>query len=88
MVNSLTLALIAGVLIIAATLVIRLSARPSLPPLPETVTVPGGESVRAVTFGEGWIAVVTADGEGVERIRVLDAATGAARGNLEITPVE
>jgi hypothetical protein len=30
-----------------------------------------------VTFGTGWIAVVTVDDVGSERIRVLDAATGA-----------
>ena len=86
MVNALTFALIAGVLVIAATLVIRLSAGPALPPLPEALRLPAGETARAVTFGEGWIAVVTADGTGVERIRVLDAASGAPRGTLEIAP--
>jgi hypothetical protein len=86
MVNALTLALTAGVLVIAVTLVIRLSAGPSMPALPRAVTVPAGETARAVTIGEGWIAVVTADGAGVERIRVLDAASGAPRGTIEITP--
>jgi hypothetical protein len=86
MVNALTFALIAGVLVIAATLVIRLSAGPSLPPLPEAVTLPAGETARAVTFGQGWIAVVTADDAGTERIRVMDGASGAPRGTLEIAP--
>jgi hypothetical protein len=88
MVNALTLALIAGVLVIAATLVIRLGARPALPPLPEALRLPPGETARAVTFGEGWIAVVTADAAGAERIRVMDAATGAPRGSLRIAPGE
>jgi hypothetical protein len=39
-----------------------------------------------VTFGTGWVAVVTVDAEGRERVRVLDRATGAARGEIEILP--
>jgi hypothetical protein len=39
-----------------------------------------------VTLGDGWIAVVTADAAGHERIRVLDRATGAERAVTEIVP--
>ncbi len=88
MVNALMLALIVGIGIIATALVIRLngmSARP-LPVLPEQVSLPAGETARAVTFGEGWIAVVTADAAGTERIRILNAATGTERASLTIPP--
>lgn len=86
LVTALTVAMIAGVLVIAAALVIRLSAPPPRPPLPEAITLPPGETARAVTYGEGWIALVTVDAGGQERIRVLDAATGAPRGSLDIPP--
>ena len=86
MVNALMLALIAGIAVIATTLVIRLNAvgTPPLPVLPETITLPEGESVAAVTFGRGWIAVVTTDAAGTERIRVMDPATGSERASLAI----
>ncbi len=78
--------LIVGMLVIAAALVIRLNAptAPALPVLPATVVLPAGEAARAVTFGEGWIAVVTTDGAGREHIRVFDTASGAARAGIEI----
>jgi hypothetical protein len=80
MVMALTGTLIVGVITVVALLVIRLAALappPTPPALPEAVVLPTGESARAVTFGTGWIAVVTVDDVGSERIRVLDAATGA-----------
>jgi hypothetical protein len=84
LVNALMVAMIAGVLVIAAALVIRLNAPGPRPVLPEAVALPSGETARAVTFGEGWIAVVTVDAGGRERIRVMDAETGAPRASLEI----
>ena len=39
-----------------------------------------------MTFGSDWLAVVTVDGAGRERIRVLDRATGAERATIEIAP--
>jgi len=91
LVNLLTVTLILGVIATVALLVIRLSAlRPDpagrLPALPSAVSLPAGETARAVTFGAGWVAVVTADPEGHERIRVLDARTGAERALAEIDP--
>ncbi len=41
-----------------------------------------------MTQGTGWIAIVTVDGAGRERIRVLDATTGAERALTEIDPAE
>ena len=86
LVSLLTATLIAGVIAIVALLVIRLSALPSAPSLPPEVALPPGESARAVTLGDGWLAVVTVDAAGRERIRVLDRATGAERAVTEIAP--
>ena len=48
--------------------------------------LPPGERAEAVTFGSGWLAVVTVDGAGQERIRVLDRATGARAGSRPRSP--
>lgn len=88
LVTALTLTLIVGVIVIAGTLVIRLSQVPGLPALPPGVALPSGERARAVTLGPGWVAVVTVDGAGQERIRLLDADSGAERAVTEIRPRE
>ena len=59
---------------------------PRAPALPPEIALPAGESARAVTLGDGWLAVVTVDAAGRERIRVLDRATGAERAVTEIAP--
>jgi hypothetical protein len=84
LVTALTATLIAGVIAIVGLLVIRLAPLSHPVELPTTVRLPAGESARAVTLGTGWIAVVTVDPGGRERIRVLDRATGAERGVAEI----
>jgi len=88
LVTLLTATLILGVITVVALLVIRLAAlRPAGPPaLPAAIALPAGESARAVTLGTGWVAVVTVDAAGVERIRVADAATGAELAAVEIAP--
>jgi hypothetical protein len=86
LVNALTVTLILGFLVVVATLVIRLSAAPAPLALPAALTLPEGETARAVTMGSDWIAVVTVDGDGRERIRVLDRATGASRLEAPILP--
>jgi Family of unknown function (DUF6476) len=86
LVTALTVTLIAGVIAIVALLVIRLGVAPVAPMLPEAVRLPAGEVARAVTFGDGWVAVVTGDAAGRERIRVLDARTGAERAAVEVAP--
>jgi hypothetical protein len=85
-VTALTVTLILGVIAIVALLVIRLAPGPALPALPPELRLPPGESARAVTFGDGWLAVVTVDEAERERIRVLDRATGAPRAVTEIAP--
>jgi len=79
-VTVLTATLIVGVITIVVLLVIRLAsfAPVAAPALPEAVALPAGERAGAVTFGAGWIAVVTTDAAGRERIRVFEAATGTA----------
>lgn len=84
--TALTATLIIGILAIVALLVIRLAPLGERLPLPERVAVPAGETARAVTLGSDWVAVVTVDADGRERIRVMDRQTGAPRGVAEITP--
>jgi hypothetical protein len=88
LVNALMLTLIAGVITVTTLLVIRLAPLGGAPPLPETVSLPAGETAAAVTMGRDWIAVVTADAAGVERIRVLDRITGAERAVTRIEPAD
>jgi len=86
LVTVLTATLIVGVITIVGLLVIRLTAVAPGPGLPPEVALPDGETARAVTLGGDWLAVVTVDAEGRERIRVLDRASGAERGVSEIVP--
>ena len=89
LVNALLLVLIAGIVIITTLLAIRLAplgAPP--PPLPDEIALPDGETAEAVTFGRDWIAIVTSDAAGAERIRLLDRATGRERAAIPIVPAE
>lgn len=82
--------MILGLITLIALLVIRLPGirapepAPALPAvtLPATVTLPAGTRAEAVTFGPGWIAVVTDRQE----ILILDAASGAVRQRIAILP--
>lgn len=85
----LTAVMIVGLIIIVAVIVIRLpqSAGPAAGPsaslaLPEKLALPAGTSPAAVTFGQGWVAIVTTD----ERILVFDSSTGALRQEVAIAP--
>ncbi|GIX14068.1 MAG: hypothetical protein KatS3mg118_2027 [Paracoccaceae bacterium] len=84
MVTALTGVLIIAVITVVALLVIRLTQTPppALPQLPSAVTLPAGETAEAVTFGRGWVLVVTRDREGRQRARIYDSATGAPRGEM------
>jgi len=61
LVTGLTLTMIAGITVIAALLIIRLSSAQS-PGFPPEITLPDGVEARAVTAGQGWYGVVTNDG--------------------------
>lgn len=74
----LTLTMIGGVITVVGLLVTRMPqavSRPALPALPATIALPEGARAEAVTFGQGWTAVVTAD----QRILVFDASGLLAR---------
>ncbi|SEO59944.1 hypothetical protein SAMN04490248_107129 [Salinihabitans flavidus] len=74
----LTATMIAGLLVIIALIVIRFSDRG--PTLPEEIALPEGTTARAVTFGDGWYAVVTGD----DRILIFDASSGKLRQSVTI----
>jgi Family of unknown function (DUF6476) len=84
LVTALIVTLIAGVIAIVALLALRLSSGNDPVALPPEVRLPAGETAGAVTLGDGWLAVVTTDGTGQQRIRVLDRTTGASRGAVDI----
>ena len=76
--TTLTVVMIGGLVLVVSLLVIRLSA--DGPSLPEAITLPEGVEAQAVTFGTGWIAVVTTD----DRILILDPDSGELRQEIEI----
>lgn len=80
--TTLTVIMVGGLLAVVALLVIRLSdaPTPALPQMPGQITLPEGEVARAVTFGPGWIAVVTTS----DKILILDAKTGDLRQDITI----
>lgn len=76
--TTLTVVMIGGLVLIVSLLVIRLSA--DGPGLPAEITLPDGAEAQAVTFGSGWVAVVTTD----DRILILDPDSGALRQEIDI----
>lgn len=84
LVTVLTATMILGLIIVIGLLVTRLNGlrQPPPPALPDHISLPAGEKARAVTLGQGWVAVVTDRDE----ILILDAATGALRQRVAITP--
>lgn len=79
LVTVLTAVMIAGVLVIIALLVIRLSERPA--PWPQEIALPEGTRAQAVTRGKGWVAVVTED----QRLLIFDPETGTLEQEIAIT---
>lgn len=67
----LTLTMIGGVITVVALIVTRMpqAFTGSAPKVPADLSLPDGASPAAVTFGSGWIAVVTTD----ERILIFDS---------------
>jgi hypothetical protein len=84
LVTTLLIVLIVGFLVIVAAMVIRLSAAPTAVELPQRVDLPPGEIAQAVTLGADWVALVTVDGDGTERVRVFSRATGREIGQMAI----
>ncbi|MEM1077776.1 MAG: DUF6476 family protein [Pseudomonadota bacterium] len=71
LVTVLTVVMIVGVVTVIALLVIRLKA-PTAPALPSAIALPDGVAAEAVTFGQGWTAVVAGD-----EILVFDSGDGS-----------
>ncbi|MCU0909721.1 MAG: DUF6476 family protein [Rhodobacteraceae bacterium] len=80
LVTVLTGTMIVGMAVLVVLFATRFPRTPAVPVLPGTITLPPGETARAVTMGTGWIAVVTADDE----ILILDAKTGTLRQRIAI----
>ncbi|WP_281955526.1 DUF6476 family protein [Pseudophaeobacter arcticus] len=78
LVTTLTVVMIGGLVLVVSLLVIRLSA--DSPKLPGKITLPAGTTAQAVTFGSGWIAVVTTDNQ----ILILDPESHAVRQTFDI----
>jgi hypothetical protein len=84
LVIGMTATMIGGVITVVAVVVTRMP-RPAPPlALPADFALPEGVAAEAVTFGRGFVAVVTRDG----RILVLDPATGEVRQDVAIGPAE
>ncbi len=76
--TTLTVVMIGGLVVVISLLVIRLSA--DGPSLPAEIALPAGTTAQAVTFGTGWIAVVTTD----DQILILDPDSHAVRQTIEL----
>ena len=79
----LTLTMIGGVITVVGLLVTRMpqAFSATAPILPEGLVLPEGLEPAAVTFGSGWIAVVTTD----DRILIY-GRNGTLRQDLRISP--
>ena len=78
LVTVLTVTMIAGVLLIIGLIVIRFYDTP--PPLPETLSLPGGQNALSFTQGTDWYAVVTDQ----NLILIFDRVTGQLRQQIVI----
>jgi Flp pilus assembly protein protease CpaA len=80
----LTLTMIGGVITVVGLLVTRMpqAFSATAPNLPEGLRLPEGTQPAAITFGAGWIAVVTTD----DRILIY-GRNGTLRQDLRISPV-
>ena len=79
----LTLSMIGGVITVVWLIVTRMPATfaPRTPSLPEAVVLPEGRKAAAVTFGQGWFAVVTTD----DHILIF-ATDGSLRQEVTLSP--
>ncbi|MEL0439210.1 DUF6476 family protein [Phycobacter sp. K97] len=82
LVTTLTAVMIGGLVVVITLLVIRLSD--DGPSFPGQITLPEGVTAQAITFGTGWVAVVTAD----QRILILDPETSAIRQEIDLKPAQ
>lgn len=79
LVTVLTVTMIVGLITVVAVFVTRFESGSPVA-LPDQVTLPEGETARAVTFGPDWYAVVTAN----DLILIYDRASGDLRQTVTI----
>ena len=86
LVTTLTASMIIGITIVIILIIIRIMqpATPTLA-LPDVITLPASETAQAVTMGQDWIAVVTIDDTGAERIHILNV-DGTPRQVVDLRP--
>jgi len=91
LVNTLTVVLILGFITVVVVIVIRFASPASTPSsgpeLPAFTSLPGSEAAQAVTYGKDWIAIVTVDEDGNERIRTY-GLDGLPRQTIDIEHYE
>ncbi len=74
LVNVMTVVFILGFITIVIVIVMQFTRTQTVamgPAVPELITIPSNETTSAVTFGNGWVALVTVDFDGAERIRTF-----------------
>lgn len=79
LVTTLMIVLIIGFVIIVGLFVMRFGSGDVQPDLPDAISLPDGTRPKAVTYGDGWIAVVAAD-----QLLFYDASSGALIKSVEI----
>lgn len=86
LVTALAGTMIVGIAVIAGVLLLRLGPMaptvltPAGPVLPANINLPDGAEARAVTFGDGWVAIVT----DTPAIVIFDAQTGDIRQSVAL----
>ncbi len=78
--------MIIGIALIFFLIIFKI-IQPAVPDLaiPETIELPAGETAQAITQGRDWIAIVTLDAEGQERIHILNL-DGTPRQVVDLRP--
>ena len=86
LVTVLTASMIIGIVAIFALVIFKIM-QPAVPDLalPETIDLPAEETAQAITQGRSWIAVVTIDADGQERIHILNL-DGTPRQVVDLRP--
>ncbi|TYB88020.1 DUF6476 family protein [Oceaniovalibus sp. ACAM 378] len=80
LVTTLTVVMIAGLIIVIGLLVTRFPK--AVPVMPDHIALPDGTSASAFTRGQNWVAVVTTD----DKILIFDPTGTTLRQTIDIAP--
>jgi hypothetical protein len=80
LVSVLTTVMIVGLVVMIGLFVIRFWGGSAQVALPDTITLPSGQTPAAFTQGNDWYGVVTDQ----DQILIYDRATGALRQTIEV----